>query len=407
MKTAAVFGTFDVANYGDCLFPLLTRWRLERLGFDVVPVSPTSSAVPWRDALRPMAVEAFMRGERPVDAVLVGGGSIIHRSAVKLPDYQQGNMRAWAYLSLWLGAALAASTQEVPLIWNAPGVPLPFDADAPPAVPLAISAASYLSVRDAASAANLPEGFAPAIMPDSAVEVAQMWPRESLTPVFRDMLAQSGLDAGSRVAVFHAKARAVQAEGEEAVAARIATFCRDNGVVPALVAIGPCHGDDTLAASLGERIGGALLLLDRARELREIAALIAHAEVFVGASLHGYITAFSYCVPAVLVAQPAIAKFDGFLGHAGRKEDAVGSWEQAMAAAAERLGKRGPAFGPSPALLDAVEAHWARIADALASSPSEKQRQFMAAYLRDRMSADGIDAALLPFVAPRRRKSAA
>ncbi len=66
---------------------------------------------------------------------------------------------------------------------------------------------------------------------------------------------------------------------------------------------------------------GPHVLLDDPLGLREIAAAIADAALYVGASFHGYVTAAVYDVPGVMVARPAFRKFGGFLRQTGRMQD--------------------------------------------------------------------------------------
>src|SRR5262249_6563241 len=150
-----ITGTFDVANYGDLLFPLIAQHNLP--GIDVIPVSPTSGRTVFRDALPPTAIAEALSMSLRGDAVLIGGGYIIHdQPAGFLEEYRAADAIGWAYPSLWLGATLVAAMQDIPVLWNAPGAPFPFARPRRESVVRdALRAATYVSVRDAGSATFL------------------------------------------------------------------------------------------------------------------------------------------------------------------------------------------------------------------------------------------------------------
>ena len=65
------FGTFDVENFGDLLFPLIARHRLAAAEIELTFVSPVGGPPVWQDcaeSISPSAVEAL-----DVDGVLLEG----------------------------------------------------------------------------------------------------------------------------------------------------------------------------------------------------------------------------------------------------------------------------------------------------------------------------------------------
>lgn len=114
MKKIAQFGTFDIDNFGDLLFPYIANYRLN--GYDIVHVSPTSNISNFRDA-KPSISYAVAKTHK-FDAILVGGGNILSANGTKQKLYN--TISKTGYPSLWIGAAALASHLEVPLIINAP-----------------------------------------------------------------------------------------------------------------------------------------------------------------------------------------------------------------------------------------------------------------------------------------------
>jgi len=75
--------------------------------------------------------------------------------------------------------------------------------------------------------------------------------------------------------------------------------------------LGYCHGDHEFLQGLAKRSNGILKYAD-VHSIFDMLAIIAASEVFVGTSLHGNITAFSFGIPHVFGPLPA-AKAKGFL----------------------------------------------------------------------------------------------
>ncbi|WP_422002600.1 polysaccharide pyruvyl transferase family protein [Reyranella sp.] len=325
----ALFGTFDVENYGDLLFPLLVRHALCREGETLNAFSPVGASVPWADAMaaRPVSQAA---ASRP-DLCIVGGGNIVSAETTPLPAYAPlGTRRPFAYPSLWLGAALVAASSGARLVWNAPGLPAPLRSSwAQELAALAVEACDYIATRDAQSRDWLPAGRDVAVVPDVALGVSEMWPADGLRQQAEEAFLARGVALPRRWIVFHANRRYLDG-GAERAAAAIARIAVENDAFPVLVAIGPCHGDGVLVTTIASHLGRCLAV-DHPRSLGEVAALIAHSEGYAGSSLHGLITALSYRRPGLAVAQTTMPKFAGFLEQVGMPYRLVEDWSQAEA----------------------------------------------------------------------------
>lgn len=363
---AALFGTFDVENYGDLLFPHLAARGLGSSVSELRCYSPKGGALAWADTLPSRPVHEAIAASPPAGLCLIGGGNIIEAKPTPLADYRAN--AALAYPALWLGAAIIAARTGARIAWNAPGVPQPIEsAWARRLRDLVLAASDLLTVRDEASRVFLDLGRSRpvTVVPDTALAVSQLWPAEQLGGIARAAFERRGSKVPERWLVFHLNRRYL-APGKQGAAEAVARICAALDAVPVLVAIGPCHGDEELARELWPAMPGAGLLVDRANGLKEIAALIAHAQGYVGSSLHGLITALSYRRPALAVAQPRVVKFLGFLGPLGLAETLHESWDDAAAAAPEQLQPLGApiiaALGGAAAL---IEAHWRSVRDLL------------------------------------------
>src|SRR5690554_3409318 len=116
MIKIAHFGTFDVDNYGDLLFPHIAEYRLQKYYWE--HISPTENSTIFKDVKKIISFENAVNNK--YDAVIIGGGNIIHL----LPNNQTvyNNLRGFEYANLWVGAAKLATHQKIPYVFNAPGI---------------------------------------------------------------------------------------------------------------------------------------------------------------------------------------------------------------------------------------------------------------------------------------------
>jgi hypothetical protein len=281
------------------------------------------------------------------------------------------------HTGLWLSATQAAALRDIPLVWNAPGVAYPFSGATVDAVLRpALAATDHVAVRDSASAARL-GGHAAQVLPDTAIDLARMWPLASLAPDLQRLRASIGLgDAPYWVA--HLRAAPSDAAALDAAAAGISRIAGATGLLPVLLCIGDALGDGATTRALSARLSVPHARLDDPAGLREVTALLAHARLYAGGSLHGYVAACAYGVPGLIVTRAAYHKFGGFLRWVGRPQDLLRGWDAAAERAAARLAE--PA-GIPPAVAAAADAHWAAVLAAL-GDPARRRTE-RAALLRE------------------------
>lgn len=406
--TILMTGMFDMDNYGDLLFPLVAAHRLQPAGFRVQPVAPSASRPVFSDALPPIAAAGMLAGEAPVAGILVGGGYIIHAGSTDFLDHYRGaDVGPAAGAGLWLGASLAGALQTIPVAWNAPGVPHPFTSRQHRVIAPLLAALAYWSVRDQGSARLLGEAqdLPAAIVPDPITELPRLWPRAALAADFRQLLARKKVAGEPRFLAVHVRNRSMAGLEPAWLGAEIGRFAAAHGLTPLLIGIGASHDDPAVARSLTPFLGVPHLLLDDATSLRQITAALAHSELYLGASLHGYIVSTAYGVPGVLLGRPAYHKFSGYLAHTGRTADLAGSWPQAFLRAEAQV--LAPACDPRPpaAVQQALDLHWQRILAAF-RAPAPPAQAFLHAVLRMGLEDQGLAWALDPFLNRRMRATA-
>lgn len=301
MKKIAHFGAFDHESYGDVLFPKMLEHLLP--DFSITHVAPTNIVTQWTDACPIISTaEAIQRTDW--DGIIVGGGDIIHTGVWSTEKWEQNAALPFGHLpGLWAGAAFLSAKLNIPIVWNAPGVPLPFDPWFAETAKLALACTDYITVRDAPSKQLLtPFTDKPiTIIPDSALILNRVWetPPTDDTIVFAVSKKDTALYATEINTVIRKLKTASAAGTRKVVVAPLMNWQFENESQEEWLLR---HAID---ASFAETC----------TSLEATAKLIGCSSGYIGHSLHGLITAIACGVPAVLIT-PTISnkahKYKGF-----------------------------------------------------------------------------------------------
>jgi polysaccharide pyruvyl transferase WcaK-like protein len=369
MKDSSVilahFGTFDVDNYGDLLFPLLLEKRIARRGITCVHISPTGISSRWLDARETVSVKDASQHSERFTFVILGGGNTFRADATNLAFYTSSTIGgAQAYPSLWLSAFSIAHQNQVPLFWNALGVPRPIKNHLARQVERGSKESSYISVRDSQSRENLLASSVSRdieVVPDTALGVRALWSNRELQESYERIFGEVGRTVPERSLAISIKRKYVSVSDLE-LASIVDRLARQFRATPIILALGPCHGDDEISTSVVGHMKSAPLLRVPT-SLQEAAACISQAVQYAGSSLHGAITAISFGVPTLIVADESkvsFCKFSGFLSQVGMEDALIPSWSGAERAMHSRV----PQFVANrrlDAAFSALEDHWAHM----------------------------------------------
>jgi len=164
----------------------------------------------------------------------------------------------------------------------------------------ALRGAATMSVRDAVTHAALARaGISAGLVPDPASATARLF-GESISLRARD---------GEVATIAHRMPRWIAVQlaahwGDDATLDRIATALRnratqlDAGVVLFRAGLAPWHDDRETLARLAGRLAGLPVAVFESAHVLDICALLAGAQAYLGTSLHGWIVADSFGVPA-------------------------------------------------------------------------------------------------------------
>ena len=305
-----IFGTFDVANYGDLLFPIIAEAELtRRLG--TLTLHRFSyhgkTADEWPYAVTSLTRLPEIAGQ--LDGVLIGGGFIIRFDKTVARDYYPPDASIHHPTGFWLTPALIALQHGIPLIWNAPGM---HGNDIPhwaaPLVKLALEHSPHIRVRDALSKTALAELTDTArieVLPDTAFGLPRLINPQSPSAAFLALCASAGLNKPYLVVHtirgLESFLHLWSSHGEQFEDLQLL-----------LLPIGPVLGDH--ASVLGDG-------LQRSRSLPFwpepllLAELLAQAEGVIGHSYHLAISALAFGVPIFSSADLSSGKYTALPSH--------------------------------------------------------------------------------------------
>jgi polysaccharide pyruvyl transferase WcaK-like protein len=414
----ALWGTFDVDNYGDHLFPRVAVHELQRrlpgatvdvyapygrlhpTPLDDGPVAPLGTWTPQRAAELASAY----------DTVVIGGGEIIHLNDPLLaPVYGASaeELTRMAPSRFFVEALGPKLERRCPVVWHALGVPVSVEPGGDEAQRLrgALAGRRHVAVRDRFSKARLERAGVErpiAVVPDSALLLDRVLPPAALAARLERLrsagcyptgpaLVLQGCDlivphAGrlaravgewlDRQAVsFGAVGEWLDGQGVPSGAVRSrSTGGSRPGLEPVIIETGRCRGDTLFADALAPQLAPRRVhRLASGAGIDDLAAAIAGGLVFVGSSLHGAITALVYGRPFVLLNLAGESKLDGFADLTGLGDRVVHDVD-ALGPALERAVTTPAPPDLLPDLQRRIDDHFDRIAEiALAASASARR----------------------------------
>lgn len=310
--TIGQFGTFEVENYGDRLFPLiaskelasrLPNKRLQQFsplaGPEITPIINQNGNI--------------FSEHMPLEATLIGGGDIISFASEIASIYKD----QWKYPisphnACW-ALPIIHRNPGAPVIWNAPGVPKSFTKDQTDLVRYLAHESDYLSVRDETSLKRLQEAGVKkeiSVIPDTALMISKHYPKDTLIDLAKKNLDPLGLKIGEYLVIQTHPYYVI--DHIPSFTANILSLKEKLNLPILLLPIGRCHHDEQVLKQIKEASQESLHLIETSIDTLEIAAIIAHAGAFVGTSLHGNITAFSYGIPFLICGFAPLSKLEGF-----------------------------------------------------------------------------------------------
>jgi polysaccharide pyruvyl transferase WcaK-like protein len=383
------WGAFDVANYGDRLFPLIAREQLTaRLpGLALTCYAPVGHAklppgspplfplVPGGGPLHQQRREYFARH---FDAIIIGGGDLLRFDQTE-PGYDSSeHERPLRPYDAFLDPLWEEDGIQPNILWNAPGVTFPFEPSRRLLVQRACSFVRYAAVRDEISRDYLLEAGVEGpihVFPDSGILLAELVRQRVDEEKVGRLLRRRGVEPDDRGLLCFQCAPGFLRKEEVSVAKSLARIADSRNLEVVLLPIGLCHGDLD-ALRLAQRAGGnRFTLVEDVESPLEIGAVIGACDYFVGSSLHGNLSALSFGIPHIIINNPLrSAKLEGLVQLAHLEEFRITDWEdlessfdRLVATPRERWTKTGDH------LKARASAHFDRLAEEISRSAEERR----------------------------------
>ena len=327
--------TCDVANFGDVLYPSLFR-HIAELSFENPDVRP-HAFIPGKPALggkfEVLPIRDLFQNDAAKHPLVIGGGDILRLDdltvashyldpSTTLPSPQSYSLQQGPYrVTYHLGSSPPTDPRRVFKIERMPpvhgafmlsphncpgassvayfsaGVPFDFCKDECPQVQAVFNEASFIYLRDEQSAEKLRKAGITRnieVAPDIAVVISDLFPKASLSDIALELLSEVGLSLNQPYLCFQVSQATTASL--PIIAQQLYDYSIRYGIPVVLLPLGLCHGDVYTLSRLASVQPQHFKLVD-AQSIREMLAILAHAELFVGVSMHGNIAAFSYGVP--------------------------------------------------------------------------------------------------------------
>ena len=346
LKTLRQLGTFDVENYGDLLYPLVLR-RLAKTPVQHYSLLPGDA--PHDAGFQTHSIRDLFASQEPLTLV-IGGGDILRTDAdviarhygrnsrvsfdalrqsigvsgylgysvrEKLPRVDQGDFYSKRFRERWMNYPAAGpfiiAPEDLPagssVSYLSCGVPHEFAPSEQEAIKRAFDAARFIYVRDAESAEKLRRAGVSrdiCVAPDVTVTLSDHFARADVAHRGRELLSRFGIAPDRPVICFQSQPYPGFDEDEILDQLRQRT-----GYEVILLPLGYCHGDHEFLQSIARRSRGEIKYAG-VSSVFDMMAVIVASDLFVGTSLHGNITAFSFGIPHVLGPLP-VSKTDALL----------------------------------------------------------------------------------------------
>lgn len=362
-----ICGTFDVANYGDLLFPLIAEAELSsRLGpirlhrFSYSARNPPDWPYPVTSLSElPARVE-------DLDGLIIGGGDVIRFDKSVAPGYEPPTPLIHHPTGYWLSPALLALDRQRPVVWNAPGVHGDVPAWAESLMHVAIRLSRYVAVRDEPSRAALSRFSGEteiAVVPDTGFGIERLIGRADSARCER---LRASLDLEGKYIV-------IQASPYLTPACRFlknhATLLREYRCLA--LPIGPVLGDESRIVT--DVLPQAVCLPEWPDPLL-LSELIRGAAGVVAMSLHLSIAALAFGVPVFRPRQAPSSKYSTLWSFEG----VTPLGDDGEIDPHGFTGRSGPARDDITPVKARLQAHWDAMARALAegaSGPAPRARR--------------------------------
>lgn len=373
------WGTFDVSNYGDLIFPLILDFEIKKRipEIDITLYSPQGCEFepePNRCVKRITRIEeeGFINNILNYKGIVLGGGDIIRFddsamvSVYGISQQQAEQERSYRVFIEDLGKL----SSLIPVMWNSVGIPFDFDDQQAFLLRKNLEKISYISVRDDLSKKKLIDAGLEKeiyVVPDTAFLVARYYPKSNLADIHRVLIEKNEFPGYGKVLCFQVTYDAIRYLKELVIAiSKLIEIEPDIEIV--FLPIGLYNNDQLILKKLQEEIPKKTFLVDGNIDTRKVAAVIAYSDYFAGTSLHGNVTAYAYGVPHLFMNFFNLEKIKGNAIIMESEQSVINEFSMLETSLLKLIKQHKDWDRPLSKLIKKIDAHFDNIAEKLQKS---------------------------------------
>lgn len=312
MKIAHV-GTFDVRNVGDLLFvDIFERQIKKRLpNAEITLFSPTGTMLPnTTKTIYPIKDLEKLQETASFDGIVVGGGDLVHLLELNiLLNENDAVPTKYNAAETWITPSFVAWKYQIPLVWNALGVPAAFLESQSELLKAVALCVDYISVRDLPSRQVLQDAGIETsrihVTPDSILSISELFSDEETDALFM----RSGLQKKKYI-VFQCNVTFSDAElldyGE-----KLKQLHEETGLDIVLQDIGTGLEDRSALHKLDQLFPDTFILAENRFDQFQVISVLKNAKLYAGSSMHGFIISQSCGTPSLMIDKNGLTKIKG------------------------------------------------------------------------------------------------
>lgn len=298
----AFTGAYEIANFGDHLFPLIFKYELEKRNINynlfLFSVFNGKQAFDTKNNVYALEEMESLHNQYHFDVIIVGGGELIHLSScMQLLNYDSNEYINYRIFETWTIPSMMGLKYNIPILWNAPGGQYKFPDTFHKLIKLLCRPVSYLSVRNYTTRDSLIECGIPqeqiSHIPDTAFKISEVYSPEFLLPIKNSLLKFS-----KPYIIFHTN-RHISDDDINAIVKCLDNYC-EKGYKIVLLPLAYTHNDHNILDKISKCSSFSYITFDKMLSLEETISILAFSELYIGISFHGAVTSIAYNRRAII-----------------------------------------------------------------------------------------------------------
>lgn len=325
MKKIAQIGTFDVENFGDLLFPTVLKAQFNDIEIDLFS--------PLGNMKKPFEEDIFVFSIKDLEEkcktekyqlIVIGGGDLIRVQRNIAASYVSD---FYACTSIWQMPIIIGKKYQIPVIFNAVGVPMEFGFSEKKMTRLLLNNVDYLSVRDHFSKLFLMEcGLDNVeVVPDTAFIIPEIYKKNELIPIKTKLVKEHKIPDEKYIVFQH---NTINDEDTVYLKTVLNKLCDKYKKQILLLPIGYVHKDIKFMEKLIDTDNNGIFLYREKLSPKEMCAVLSCSDGYIGTSMHGAIISYAYGKNIVSINTARLTKITGFLENIDQKNAEVNDISQ-------------------------------------------------------------------------------